>query len=99
MCEAKFTKGEWQYEDGWGAVYTPEGFMVCEFTESNTREHKDYNAHLIAAAPEMYVMLEKVLVEYKEMLGMSPEIDEIEQLLEKVRGEHVQPNQMQQTAS
>ena len=35
----------------------------------------------------MEKMLEKVLAEYKEMLGMSPEIEEIEQLLAKARGE------------
>lgn len=37
---------------------------------------------------EMYAMLEKVLTEYKEMLGMSPEVEDIERLLAKARGEH-----------
>ena len=61
--------------------------IVIECDESDAEAIA--NAHLIAAAPDMYGLLGKVLTEYKEMLGMSQEVKEIEQLLAKARGEHV----------
>lgn len=88
MCN--FTKGPWQYADGNEIVYSQEGDVVCDTVGATTREHQDYNAHLIAVAPEMYEMLEKILAEYKAiMLGESSAVSDIEQLLSKARGEHV----------
>lgn len=92
MFEAKFTKGPWVARGStpsriYGMFRADKEVLVAAC--GSVIEQAGANAHLIAAAPEMYMMLEKVLIEYKEMLGMSPEIDEIEQLLAKARGEHV----------
>ncbi|UYE90954.1 hypothetical protein [Vibrio phage vB_VaS_L1] len=93
MSEAKFTKGEW-FSALDGCVYAPVMGDCKKISTINTMDiiasnEERANAHLIAAAPEMYEMLGKVLTEYKEMLGMSQEVKEIEQLLAKARGEHV----------
>lgn len=87
MCN--FTKAPWKIQgDGYGliGVLFRKGYGVLVGHKDN---ESISNAHLIAAAPEMYEMLEKVLSEYKEMLGMSPEAEDIERLLAKARGEHV----------
>lgn len=85
---SNFTKAPWKIQDDgyWliGVLFR-KGYGVLVGHKDN---ESISNAHLIAAAPEMYAMLEKVLVEYKEMLGMSKEVKDIEQLLAKSRGEH-----------
>lgn len=90
MCN--FTKGPWIARGStpsrvYGMARTDKEVLVAAC--GGVIEQAGANAHLIAAAPEMYEMLEKVLVEYKEMLGMSQEVKDIEKLLSKSRGEHV----------
>lgn len=86
-----FTKGPWKFlvnnnDDLMTSFYGVS--MGNNYTPVCTNRSKS-DAHLIASAPEMYEMLENVLTEYKEMLGMSQEVKGIEQLLAKARGEHV----------
>jgi len=92
MSEAKFTKGEWTVNDEGGlieinsmsgTVGTVWGFDP-DHTGCNISEESHCNAHLIAAAPDMYAMLEKLTQPY----GMEDfSHDEVEQLLAKARGE------------
>lgn len=104
MSEAKFTKGEWfiekdaNWNDDYWAISVKRNYddsihhcfaeVVYKMEHEDSNPELEANAHLIAAAPEMYAMLEKVLTEYKEMFGMSQEVKDIEQLLAKARGEH-----------
>ena len=86
-----FTNGPWKFlvnnnDDEMTSFYGVS--MGNNYTPVSTNRSRS-DAHLIAAAPEMYEMLENVLTEYKEMLGMSQEVKGIEQLLAKARGEHV----------
>ncbi|AVR75880.1 hypothetical protein ValSw33_56 [Vibrio phage ValSw3-3] len=100
MCN--FTKGEWVLHrvnhdmtiDGEVHVVASEGypsaFVPSWIDDEEAAIEAMANAHLIAAAPEMYEMLEKILAEYKAiMLGESSAVSDIEQLLAKARGEHV----------
>ena len=90
MSETKFTKGEWSVEDGRVVVcgdfkiaYSYSGLSVPFI------EHIKTNANLIAAAPEMYEMLDEV----SNVLGheLNPTnksyIKAIKELLAKARGE------------
>ncbi|WP_417764649.1 hypothetical protein [Shewanella chilikensis] len=71
MSEEKFTKGPWQYEDGNEIVYNQDGDVVCDTIGATTREHQDYNGHLIASAPEMYEMLDRVISNYQEAASVA----------------------------
>lgn len=81
MSEPKFTKGTWKIahiDDKYHVLKFETGFGIC-----NTVMNEDadlQNAHLIAAAPEMYKFLDDLAngrgVDYP-----------IEQLLAKARGE------------
>jgi hypothetical protein len=54
---SKFTKGDWVADD-YGAVLSGECIVCYTFTMG-----ANHDAHLIAAAPEMYAMLEETLSE------------------------------------
>lgn len=87
MSEAKFTKGPWGrtlFANGQPRVYRI-GRDYKEADIAHTHGNDDVaNADLIAAAPEMYAMLEKLLEPY----GREDVSDEqIEALLAKARGE------------
>ena len=103
MSEAKFTKGEWEVSSdglsvGVGGFKVARAFSGCAtpyFLETTK------NAHLIAAAPEMYEMLEKSLNEIYILVGKVNEknagftnyddmhmVREIKFLIAKARGEH-----------
>ena len=97
MSETKFTKGPWvvsEHEDEVSvfmgeAVDSPHEYncsdvWVCDSYWSENDETAIANANLIAAAPEMYQMLKK-LVEPYGMEDFSHE--EVENLLAKARGE------------
>jgi len=77
--ETKWTPGPW--------VVCPAGDIWSENLVSlvaDTYSPVEANAHLIAAAPELYSMLERILGPY----GREDVSDEqIEQLLAKARGE------------
>jgi hypothetical protein len=82
--EAKFTKGEWSIQ---GETLWCNNLPVCVLGDSwVTFSNAENNAHLIAAAPEMYAMLES-LADCDENQMYRKEINE---LLAKARGESCQ---------
>lgn len=100
MSEAKFTKGPWtchrntsfwefgcdergQLGDVCASAFTPEG------RAPDAEETMEANAHLIAAAPELYVALEALIKEC-DMCGHPDEPEAVEiarSALAKARGE------------
>ena len=61
--KAKFTKGSWEYVPQDSTVYADNGNeLVCE-TYSTGDDEYEANAHLIAAAPDMYKMIESLKCE------------------------------------
>ena len=85
MSEAKFTKGEWEVEEG--KVVVCNGFKVSyAYSGSNIplTSEINANAHIIAAAPEMY----KLLIRIQQEGGLSvARHRSISKLLAKARGE------------
>jgi len=79
MSNAKFTKGEWQ--QSYALVVCGDKVITdCESDFTNDACELFANAHLIAAAPEMYKFLDDLAN------GRGTDYP-IEQLLEKARGE------------
>ena len=90
MSEAKFTKGEWSIHGDWGIK--AEGVNDCIATFEHFDQRPEWafaNAHLIAAAPEMYEMLDEVLNVLGHELNPTNKsyIKAIKELLAKARGE------------
>lgn len=87
MSNTKFTKGPWQFTPAGPA--DSKGYGVCAmWGEPGSAEYLG-NAHLIAAAPEMYEML-YVITKYSKANGdylLPVCIEELEMLLAKARGE------------
>lgn len=84
MSEVKFTKGPWKVQDdGYGliGVALRNGFGVLI---GHKNKETIANAHLIAAAPEMYEMLIQLQVEGGLGIARHRQID---RLLKKSRGE------------
>lgn len=96
MNTEKFTQGEWRAEIT--RVYLSDGRMM--WIEGKNFETQEANASLIAAAPEMYRMLESVhrlLNGYLLYMPIRTDIKhqqiefnakQIEELLKKARGEN-----------
>jgi len=101
MSEAKFTKRPWKIDESYLtmlAISNANGVSVAEVDSAGfyggeygdweifPTEEQMANAHLIAAAPEMYYLLQELC----DVLGSnySDDIDRIESLLAKARGEH-----------
>lgn len=90
MSEPKFTPGPWyaaQPEEcgGWWIVATdPEG---CDCIDSGDGGFEREDAHLIAAAPELYEALETCLL-YGAMTGDEWVTAKAEAALAKARGEN-----------
>lgn len=102
--ETKFTKGEWEVIDGTLVgeqvlfVHVNGNGVVCILTNQVDAHlpvsvEGKANAHLIAAAPEMYHMLNRVIqaqkdadneIEHSDLLHFL--YDDIEKLLAKARG-------------
>lgn len=85
MSKTKFTKGPWKVQDdGYGLIGVAfrKGYGVLVGHKDN---ESISNSHLIAAAPEMYEMLEHILLEPYGREDLSNE--RIEKLLAKARGE------------
>lgn len=60
MSETRFTKGEWKVErfvnnKGFEISFNDDGEVVADHV------YTEPDAHLIAAAPEMYAMLQEIL--------------------------------------
>ena len=86
MSEAKFTKGQWRHTNsasGRHQISGESGKQICAMWNCKER---DANAALIAAAPEMYEMLEKLSMQLT-CINAHKAVDEIERLLKKARGE------------
>ena len=89
MSEVKFAKGKWSAHDKRqqcnGFSIFAENQYVAFVGDSDDNTDCKANANLIAAAPEMYEMLDKLLRPY----GREDVSDEeISKLLAKARGEH-----------
>lgn len=86
MSNEKFTQDEWSVNnvgmtgDVFDVVFGDDEECVCEIV------HEEADAHLIASAPDMYRMLER-LSEYRSFQGVPAWTDEISKLLAKARGE------------
>lgn len=88
----KFTKGPWQIKDDWMIVDSEERLIVkfepqSYGISSNGLPESFFNAALIAAAPEMYEMLDNLRL-VLTATNMTPAAKGIEKLLAKARGEH-----------
>tara|TARA_R110000803_G_scaffold198048_2_gene261731 strand:- start:1057 stop:1356 length:300 start_codon:yes stop_codon:yes gene_type:complete len=95
--ETKFTQGKWsqshrEQSDGMyiTQVYDDKGQSICDLnwhsvdTALGFKTDREENALLIAAAPEMYALLESLKVK----LGLNGLCgDDIEKLLAKARGD------------
>lgn len=79
------------FDCGWSYVGTNKGVIAMVVTKSYTDTEMDANAHLIAAAPEMYAMLDEVSNVLGHNLSANHKvyIELISGLLAKARGEHV----------
>lgn len=86
MSEAKFTKEEWRVIDdrnfgpSYGVYIGRDGGFKFHHEMANAKA----NAHLIAAAPEMYEMLASLREDYGLLSAVGKDID---MLLAKARGE------------
>ena len=94
MSETKFTNGEWEtsYRKNKNGMYSQdvycekgETICTCDWYPVDegsgvTSTNRESNAHLIAAAPEMYAMLESLQLDVEGDMKR-------EQLLAKARGE------------
>ena len=70
--ETKFTKGEWKVErfvnnKGFEISFNDDGEVVADYI------YEEADAHLIAAAPSMYAMLEEVA---KELYNLIDEVND-----------------------
>ena len=91
MSEDKFTPGPWSAPDKGklrGAVVAKDGEMVCDPSGAGRHEDEaEANARLIAAAPEMYYILD-IIDTYYDIKGVNNRWERtISKLLKEVRGE------------
>ena len=91
MSEDKFTPGPWSAPDKGklrGAVVAKDGEIVCDPSDAGRYEDEaEANARLIAAAPEMYYILD-IIDTYHAIKGVNNRWERtISKLLKKVRGE------------
>jgi hypothetical protein len=90
--ETKFTKGKWDAViDEWQSFINSDDGLIAELGFSHvTHQTAVSNAHLIAAAPEMYQALEQIMTTLSsDGFGcFDNTCSEIGKLLAKARGEH-----------
>ena len=91
MSEDKFTPPPWSVPSKGnlrGAVVAKDGEMVCDPSGAGRHEDEaEANARLIAAAPEMYYILD-IIDTYHAIKGVNNRLERtISKLLKKVRGE------------
>ena len=91
MSEDKFTPPPWSVPSKGnlrGAVVAKDGEMVCDPSGAGRDEDEmDANARLIAAAPEMYYILD-IIDTYHALKGVNNRWERtISKLMKKVRGE------------
>lgn len=96
MSETKFTKGPWVVNDGFKSNFL-RGKITAEIKNNDVvivdtpsfyfgQAVAVANANLIACAPDMYEMLEKIKIQMECCHGVNT--NEIESLLKRARGEH-----------
>ena len=90
MSIDKFTPGPWSAPDKGelrGAVVAKDGKMVCDPSGAGRHEDEaEANARLIAAAPEMYYILD-IIDTYHAIKGVNNRLERtISKLMKKVRG-------------
>ena len=81
----KFTKGPWHVDSELRAIYNKQCNYICDYPLNNS-----HDKHLIAAAPDMYKMLdtiETVLSGNSEYNATDISVDYLRKLLAKARGE------------
>lgn len=84
MSNEKFTKGPWFYEEATGEIYSDNyAEIICDMLPTGDEEF-DANAALVAVAPEMYELLQKLRAHYNFSEYCENEVDA---LLAKARGE------------
>ena len=81
--ETKFTPGPWQFTPA--GPSDGNGMGVCSLWGENGSTEQVANNHLISCAPEMYEMLQDIHLTLGD--EYSDELDKIEKLLAKARGE------------
>ena len=91
MSEDKFTPPPWSVPSKGkliGAVVAKDGEMVCDPSGAGRHEDEaEANARLIAAAPEMYYILD-IIDTYHAIKGVNNRWERtISKLMKKVRGE------------
>ena len=95
MSETKFTKGDWSYSYIDGLILTTIDTsagtnIICDMLPIDNLDEELANAHLIAASPEMYTMLERALA-LIPIAGESEKQDKLRfdiiDLLAKARGD------------
>lgn len=90
MKETKFTKGEWLIFGDWG-IKDKNDRLIAQFEPLNddispgNTDESFANAHLIAAAPEMYDLLSTIESDSNQVPTWL--WDRIQQVLAKARGE------------
>jgi len=92
MSETKFTPGRWQWVGIGDEIYveTEHTKYIASLKQYgySSEETQEANAHLIAAAPELYEALEKCAEVLQNFVGFShPYIKEANAALAKARGE------------
>ena len=102
MTQTKFTPGPYWVMDYEVMAYGPNGIKLAIADTKVYSQNKDIetelaNAHLFAAAPEMYEMLKRIIANYQEASSIAElegyetkyEQDKyfVESLLAKARGE------------
>ena len=110
MSETKFTKGLWQVSDikingehaGGSWSVNVDGSLLANVTSGATfgvvDDIQKANANLIACAPDMYEMLERVMCNYQVLASVAAQsgidfneykedLEAAEQLLKRARGE------------
>jgi hypothetical protein len=91
MTDIKFTPGPWEYDKDNNAIYNKYCNYICDAPLNNPKDK-----HLIAAAPELYDSLDKI-VKMSILSGFKPMKDSLnpvhawlydaQELLAKARGE------------
>ena len=89
---SKFTKGKWIIDRDGSAIFSDsEDCYVAELSPANSDEQVAANARLIAAAPEMYELLKKILDDTQN--GQFAREDLLKELLARIDGEEVRNNE------
>ena len=88
--DTKFTKGLWTHQKGDDWIYDDskdDQVICCAMPVNNNYEVRRANAHLIAAAPDMYSLLEEFKLFAVRQGWDHVLINDAEKLLAKARGE------------